>query len=130
MSELQAWATAHIKNPQATLDADAYNCIFVHDVHGEVPFTAARHDSVGYGAMAFMCIKDGLCGEIAPVPQASLEALFEDQRNQLLSQSAIAGIAYDELTEEQKDELMTYRQALRALEYNAEVAWPAVPDFL
>ena len=128
MSELQSWATAHIKNPEATMDEDSYNCIFVHDEYGEIPFTASRHDTVGYGALAFMVIKDGLAGEISPLTPEHWIQVHENEIRFRLEESALSGILYDELTEEQRLELSSYRQTLRDLEYSGEGRFEDYPE--
>lgn len=132
-SELQLWADKYIRFPVSTKNPDYYDCILVHDELGEIPFTAYRHDTVGYGALAFMVIKDGLAGEVEPLPEPDWLSLFNTEKESLLQKSALSGVVYDELTEEQKSELQAYRSSLRDLEYVAEgefADWPVAPEFI
>ncbi|EKO3768523.1 hypothetical protein P0F17_000569 [Vibrio metschnikovii] len=121
-----------IRNVKETANSPShYDCEYLHPNLGWIPFLASELDVEPHGLLIHRLILMGdFEGEIEAYVQ-DYRSQFEEQRNQLLERSKLSNVEYDELTGAQQEELLAYRETLKAMSYNDDVIdFPPVPDFL
>ncbi|EKO3567045.1 hypothetical protein P0E95_003444, partial [Vibrio metschnikovii] len=92
-----------------------YDCEYLHPNLGWIPFLASELDVEPHGLLIHRLILMGdFEGEIEAYVQ-DYRSQFEEQRNQLLERSKLSNVEYDELTGAQQEELLAYRETLKAM---------------
>lgn len=65
-----------VKNLKYSLNEDSFDCEVNHPVHGWIPYTAAKNDSVEFSVNLYNDIVNGVYGEpekvVIPVKEESL----------------------------------------------------------
>lgn len=124
-----------IRNVKETQEQGVYDCEVENPKHGWIPFTANASDVELYGRSIVQLIEAGAFdGEITPYDwQAHWMNAFESQRSERLNSAQLSNQAYDRLSDEQKDELNAYTDALESLTHDGSkefAAWPDNPEFI
>ena len=124
----------HIRNPKQTQFSNAYDCEILVD--GEwISFTAVSDDVEPIGVEVHRLINSGECGA---VEQYNWDEhwlnKFSKEKEELLTKSAVSNQIYNELDEQDKDDLTAYRKAIKAITYeygSGEFTnWPEPPPVI